>query len=61
MRPKDTHHFTLLLIMTIEVLAALLAKGQTGNQILDILDSIADGGSADDCTQNAPTLEEINF
>ena len=47
--------------MTIEVLAALLAKGQTGNQILDILDSIADGGSADDCTQNAPTLEEINF
>ncbi len=46
----------LLLIMTIEVLTALLAKGQTGNQILDILDAIAD-----DCSQNAPTLEQIDF
>jgi hypothetical protein len=47
--------------MTIEVLTTLLAKGQTGNEILDILDAIADGGNADDCSQNAPTLEQIDF
>ncbi len=61
MRPKDTLHFTFNFTMTKDVLTALLAKGQTGDQILAILDTIADGSDGDDCSQNAPTLEEIDF
>ena len=47
--------------MTINVLTALLAKGKTGNEILAILDTIADGSDDNDCTQNAPTLNTIDF
>ena len=61
MRPKDTLHFTLNFTMTKDVLTALLAKGQTGDQILAILDTIADGSDDNDGTQNAPTLNTINF
>lgn len=47
--------------MTKDVLTALLAQGQTGNQILEILDTIADGGDDSFDPQNAATLEEIQF
>jgi hypothetical protein len=47
--------------MTKDVLTALLAKGQTGNQILEILDTIASGGDDSFNPQDAATLEEIQF
>ena len=61
MRPKDTLHFTFNFTMTKDVLTALLAKGQTGDQILAILDTIADGSDGNDNDQNAPTLNTIDF
>ena len=61
MRPKDTLHFTLNFTMTKDVLTALLAKGKTGDEILAILDTIADGSDDNDIAQNAPTLNTIDF
>ena len=61
MRPKDTLHFTFNFTMTKDVLTALLAKGKTGDEILAILDTIADGSDDNDCTQNAPALNTIDF
>lgn len=43
--------------MSKEVLVSMLRKGQTGDEILTILDMIA--GSDDTITE--PTLEEIEF
>ena len=49
--------------MSRDVLLALLAKGSNGEQILQILDSIADGVSDSVGSDSAanPTLSEIQF
>ena len=49
--------------MSRDVLLALLDKGSNGEQILQILDSIADGvsGSGDSDSAANPTLSEIQF
>ena len=49
--------------MSRDVLLSLLAKGSNGEQILQILDSIADGvsDSVDPDSAANPTLSEIQF
>ena len=49
--------------MSRDVLISLLAKGSNGEQILQILDSIADGVSDSVGSDSAanPTLSEIQF
>lgn len=46
--------------MSKELLISMLRKGQTGNQILTILDMIT-GSDDDEVTQSEPTLDEIDF
>jgi hypothetical protein len=63
MRPyKDTHQhtvsYTFFLIMSKSIALSLLAQGNTGAEILSILDAlVADNVSE----QSIPTLEEIAF
>jgi hypothetical protein len=45
--------------MTLSLALSLLRKGSNGDEILSILDTIADGG--DDSDTPTPTLEEIQF
>lgn len=49
--------------MSRNVLLSLLAQGSNGEQILQILDSIADGvsDSGDSDSTDNPTLSEIQF
>jgi hypothetical protein len=44
--------------MSKQVLISLLAQGNTGNEILSILDTLAADNVSE---QNVPTLEEIEF
>ena len=47
-----------MIIMSTAILISMLRKGQTGNEILSILDML----TADDDTNSAePTLDEIQF
>ena len=50
-------------IMSRDVLLSLLRQGSNGSEILQILDSIADGvpGSGDSDSAAGPTLTEIQF
>lgn len=44
--------------MSKSIMISLLRKGNTGNEILDILEAIV----SEDCEQvNEPTLEELEF
>jgi len=74
MRPKDTQtvHSSLTLfffIMSKQVLISMLRQGNTGNEILSILDAItsenvsevADSAYLPILDQSIPTLEEIAF
>ncbi len=45
--------------MTRALALSLLRQGNNGDEILNILDTIADGG--DDSDTPTPTLEEIQF
>lgn len=50
--------------MTRETILGLLRQGNTGNEILSILDIIGDGGASDDSAQSSlpqPTLSAIEF
>ena len=50
--------------MPTSVMISLLRKGQTGAQILEILDSICEGTvqqSDEQTTPNSGTLEELTF
>ena len=50
--------------MTRETIFGMLRQGNTGNEILSILDSISDGNDNSESTQSAltePTSEWINF
>lgn len=44
--------------MTRSVMLSLLRQGNTGNEILDILESLS---SEEQSEQNQPTLEQIDF
>ena len=50
-------------IMTKSVMISLLRKGNTGSQILEILDAISAGANEQQVTQvaNEPTLMELEF
>ena len=50
-------------IMTKDVIHALLHKGSTGAEILQILDAIADGSAAgeSDASAGEPTINAIEF
>lgn len=50
--------FDFWFIMSKELLISMLRKGQTGDEILTILDMISDG---DDANSAEPTLDEIQF
>ena len=64
MRPhKDTHSLSQFLtlffcIMSKQVLLSLLAQGNTGSEILSILDALAADHVSE---QSVPTLEEVEF
>jgi hypothetical protein len=48
--------------MSKQVLISLLKQGNTGNEILNILDAISAGeGDTNSMMQSEPTLEEIAF
>jgi hypothetical protein len=49
--------------MTKSVMISLLRKGNTGSQILEILESISEGSSEQQVSQvaNEPTLMELQF
>lgn len=55
-------HFSLF-IMSRDVILSLLAQGNTGTEILQILDSICDGVSDGGDSNSAanPTLSEVQF
>jgi hypothetical protein len=74
MRPKDTQiqhtvSNTFLLIMSKSVMLSMLAQGNTGTEILSILDALTSDKVAEETDstylpilgQSIPTLEEIAF
>jgi hypothetical protein len=63
--PKVTQtvHLIFYYIMTKSVLVSMLRQGQTGNEILSILDVIANGenDAVTETVSAQPTLQEIEF
>ena len=57
---KTAHQNFAILIMPLDLAIALLKKGETGDQILQILDSIVPS-MMEETDAVEPTLEEIKF
>ncbi len=60
--PNNTQFQTLFfVIMSKQVLISLLSKGNTGSEILSILDAISETAVSDTEQSNVPTLDVIEF
>jgi hypothetical protein len=57
---QHTVYFTFPFIMSKSVMLSLLAQGNTGSEILSILDAIAADESSS-ISDNEPTLNEVQF
>jgi len=47
--------------MSTQVMISLLKKGNTGSEILEILEALTDGTVSDNQQVNTPTLDVIEF
>jgi hypothetical protein len=61
--PSPNTQFSTLffVIMSKQVLISLLSKGNTGNEILSILDALTNEAVSDNEQANVPTLDVIEF